>query len=367
MSMTPGLVSTLSPNTWARSSALLNPRTRQIAPSSFSPENFLPSVPAPGRLNQLATSLPANVSAESGSASPSGIQDVSLPQYAFTAPPAGITGTGANLQADAPATVLGASVLPPALQSAESFTINGTTVNLTAGMTPMQIVEAINTANGGNPPPGLAMTRLDPGNHLILTSADAKSSITVAGSAPGLGLANGTTNPTNLLTQGTVSAGQTLVITIGSNDPLTITFGADPNQVSTLADLKDKLKTLTGGTASVDAGGNVSITAANPADAITVTGTASPAAFGIHTTTVAPPNEGLLTNNSPDGPNNEIAWPWTVSTGGTFPGTFAQTGSLTNALSPTMFALRSEMMNTLFAMSGDLGTSGTVAQNSRLR
>jgi hypothetical protein len=333
------------------------------------------SVPAPGRLDQMARSSPANVSAGSGSGSPSGVRDVGLPQYAFTAPPAGITGTGADLQADAPATVLGASVLPPALQSAESFTINGTTVNLTAGMTPTQVVEAINTANGGNPPPGLARTRLDPGNHLVLTSADAKSAITVAGSAPGLGLADGTTNPTNLLTQGAVSAGQTLVITVGSNDPLTITFGTDPNEVSTLADLQNELKTMVGGTASVDASGNVSITAANPADTIAVTGTASPAAFGIHTTTAVPPNGGVLTNGFPNtpntpptSPNNEIAWPWTVSTGGsggTVPGMSAQTGSLTSALSPTMFALRTEMMNTLFAMSGDPGASGTVAQNSR--
>ena len=50
-------------------------------------------------------------------------------------------------------------------------------------------------------------------------------------------IAVGTSNPTNLLTQSAVAAGQTLVVQIGANTT-TITFGTGGSQVSTLAEIQ---------------------------------------------------------------------------------------------------------------------------------
>ena len=124
-------------------------------------------------------------------------------------------------------------------------------------------------------------TATAPGGLLTLASADADTAIDLTGTDSGLliefGIAVGPAAPNNLLTQGAVTAGQTLTITIGTNTPLTVTFGTDdgaaPPEVSTLAELNAALGTLTGGTASVNlTDGNISITAGNTSDAIAVGG-----------------------------------------------------------------------------------------------
>ena len=221
--------------------------------------------------------------------------------------PATITGTGATLLADAVAVDTGGQSLPGAMVNAGTLTINTQAINITAGMTPTQVKNAINAAA----PPGVAAT-LDGTNHLILTSADAKTAITVSGSTPALltelGLSAGTTNPTNLLTQSAVAAGQTMKITIGSNPPLTINFGV--GQVETLQDLTTALHQLvTSGYASstsVGPTGNIGITAASQSDTITITGDATPLNFGMHTTTALPSNQTVVASDVPTFLNESV-------------------------------------------------------------
>ena len=310
MSTTSALGNVIPPASSGIPSALGKLASGQLQPSIPGFENFLPTGMTSFFSGEVASLSSGNASAGLASSTASSVQNSDLPS-AVILQPAKITGTGAALAADAPASVVGTSALPANLASDTSFTINGTTVNLKSGMTPAQIVQAINTANNGQPPTGLAAASLDSSNDLVLTGADAKTSITISGLeatgttvVPALGLADGTTTPTNLLTQKAVSAGQTLTVTIGSNPPLTITFGTDSGDVATLADLSSKLSTLVGGIASVDANGDISITAGSPFDTITVGGTASAATFGIQTTTAAPPDQLVVNNNSPTNPSN---------------------------------------------------------------
>ena len=129
--------------------------------------------------------------------------------------------------------------------------------------------------NGASRTTGVSAS-LDSGNHLVLQSSDAATAVTIGGGSSAsvlseLGLSAGTTNPTNLITQGAVTTPQTLTITVGANPALTVTFGTGAGQVSTLQGLETALSGLAGGIASVDpATGNLSITALNSTDSITV-------------------------------------------------------------------------------------------------
>jgi len=208
-----------------------------------------------------------------------------------------IIGSGAAILPDAVAVVTGTQVLPSGgLVNADTFSINGQAINLTAGMTPAQVRDAINTAA----PAGVTAS-LDGTSHLVLTSADADTAIAVTGSATALftelGIAVGTTQPTNLLTQNAVSTGQTLIITISGNPALTITFGTGVGQVSTLAELNTALAGLTGGIASVNtSNGNMSISTSG-SNTISVTGTATPLVFGLLTTSALPSNQTVVAND----------------------------------------------------------------------
>ncbi len=62
---------------------------------------------------------------------------------------------------DAPAKLTGAQVLPGTMTNAGTFTLNGATVTITAGMTPAQVLTAINTANAGGLPTGMQATTQD--------------------------------------------------------------------------------------------------------------------------------------------------------------------------------------------------------------
>jgi flagellar hook protein FlgE len=322
--------------------------------------------------------------------------------------PATMSGFGSTLSGDAVAKLNGTQVLPTTTQNGGSFTINGQTVSLVAGMTPAQVLAAItspvtvsggggfaggtvggapapitiaatnlngnvpltiNTINAGDTaaqvaskinaalgaapggadgiqatvdstgqivfssalgdavtlggdnatltaigfaagnrnstvgslPPGIASATLDATNRLVMTGADADTAINIAGSAPSLlselGLSVGATNPTNLLTQSAVAQGQTMTIQVGSNPPLTITFGTNqaavPPEVSTLAELSTALQTLSGGAASVT-NGNIKITANSLSDSVKITGDAPVANFGLHTTMALPSNQQVL-------------------------------------------------------------------------
>ncbi len=153
----------------------------------------------------------------------------------------------------------------------------------------------------GVPAGGLQAASLS-GNKLRLTSTDADSAIAVSGSATALftelGIGVGTTNPTNLLTQNAVAAGQTMDITVGATT-IPIVFGTGVGEVSTLAELSTALGTLPAGagTASINtANGNITIIAAG-ANNITVTGTASPLVFGMHTSSAIASNQVVIAND----------------------------------------------------------------------
>ncbi len=219
-------------------------------------------------------------------------------------PPAAakITGIGAALSPDAAAKITGTTILPAAMANGGTFTINGSgNITITVGMTPAQVLAAINTVA----PAGIVLPPTqDATGHLVLTSTNADTSITVASGATALlaelGISVGTTQPTNLLTQSAVAPGDTLIVTIGASSK-TITFGNGANQVSTLAELNsapDGLGGVTGGIASVNtSNGNISIVATSPTDTITITGTAQPKTFGMQTTSGIPSNQTVIAND----------------------------------------------------------------------
>jgi hypothetical protein len=227
-----------------------------------------------------------------------GLGRLTLPPIVSSA--ASMVGSGATLNPDAVAVVAGSQNIGGAYSSAGgTLVINGTTVNIAAGANSAAVLAAINA------PAVVAATgvtaSLNGSNNLVLTSANASTAIDVgAGSTllGELGLSATITNPTNLLTQGAVTAGQTLTVTIGANPPLTVTFGlntsAIPPEVATLAQLNAQLTTLVGNGASAasvnPANGNITITATTTGDAITVGGNANAAAFGLATTTATPSN-----------------------------------------------------------------------------
>ncbi|HET7679615.1 MAG TPA: flagellar hook-basal body complex protein [Xanthobacteraceae bacterium] len=210
-----------------------------------------------------------------------------------------ITGIGATLSPDAPAKVTGTAVLPPTITNAGSLTINGSAaINITAGMTPAQVVAAINAAA----PAGIVLPpTLDATGHLVITSTDADTDINVASASTAmmaeLGLSVGITKPTNLLTQSAVAQGDTLIVTIGAATK-TITFGTGAGEVSTLAELNsapDGLGGVGGGIASVNtATGNITITASSSTETITITGTAIPKTFGMQTKSAIPSNQVVI-------------------------------------------------------------------------
>jgi flagellar hook protein FlgE len=209
-----------------------------------------------------------------------------------------IIGSGANLKADAAAVVNGSAALTSLSSTGGSLVINGTTITITAGDNSAAVLADINAQTGTT---GVTAS-LDSSNKLVLTSADAKTNITIgSGSSSAelseLGLSAGTTNATNLLTQSAVSQSQTLTVTVGSNATTTITFGTGGGQVSTLAELNTALSGLAGGTASADSTGNISVAATNTTDTITIGGDATASSLGIHTATALPANGTVIASD----------------------------------------------------------------------
>jgi flagellar hook protein FlgE len=213
-----------------------------------------------------------------------------------------ITGIGAALSADAPAKVTGTTVLPATIANAGTLTINGSgAINITVGMTPAQVLAAINAAA----PAGIVLPPTqDATGHLVLTSTNADTDIAVASASTAmlaeLGISVGTTKPTNLLTQSAVAQGDTLVVAIGAATK-TITFGTGVGEVSTLAELNSApngLGGVNGGIASVNTStGNITITASSPTETITLSGTAVPKTFGMQTTSAIPSNQTVIAND----------------------------------------------------------------------
>jgi flagellar hook protein FlgE len=105
------------------------------------------------------------------------------------------------------------------------------------------------------------------------------------------------------LTQGIVSTGQQMIVNVTSvGSPQTITFGAAGvftlNHAGPTGSLLAQLQGLTGVSASVNAGnGNISFTAQNLNDTISLTGTASTQVFGLHTNSALPANQKVVAND----------------------------------------------------------------------
>jgi flagellar hook protein FlgE len=105
-----------------------------------------------------------------------------------------------------------------------------------------------------------------------------------------------------------VAQGDTLTVTVGPplgpTTTTTITFGMNAGQVSTLAELNslpDGLPKITGTTGSVDSHGNITITATNPNDNITLGGIVvnsnEAKNFGIGPTTALPSNQHVVADD----------------------------------------------------------------------
>lgn len=205
-----------------------------------------------------------------------------------------IKGAGAQLNPDAVAVLTGSASLAgyTVPNNTTSIVINGTTIAFAQNDTPANIVTKIQAQAGTT---GVSAA-LNASNRLVLTSASATAPITIGVGSDlnlltAIGAQVGTTEPMNLLTQSAVSAGQTLRIEVGANPPLNLTFGTGAGQIATLAQLSAALGTLSGGVAAVNAtNGNMTITAGNPADSITIGGTAAAAKFGIRTLKGYPSN-----------------------------------------------------------------------------
>jgi len=208
-----------------------------------------------------------------------------------------IIGSGGALLSDAAAVVTGTVDLSSLNATAGTLTINGVDVTINAGDDATAVTNDINGTVGVN------CTASIVGNKLVLTGPDAKTAISVDNTSDlavlnELGFAVGTTNPTNLLTQGAVGAGQTMTIQIGGNAMLTLNF--DVGQIETMGDLNTALAGLVGGTASVDpSNGNLTVTASTsgPTDIITIGGTATALNFGVHTLTGIPSNGSVVASD----------------------------------------------------------------------
>jgi flagellar hook protein FlgE len=234
-----------------------------------------------------------------------------------------ITGTGATLLPDAKAKGTGSVLLPSAgattlaslgVTVGQTFTVNDgtntTTFTAAAGDTISTLNTFLNSGAVGN---ANVAASIGAGNQLVLTGANFTSPITVGGSGAasiGFGVGANTFQPTNLLTQNTVAAGQTLTITTVTSPAApvvsTITFGG--GGVSTLGQLQTALAALGNVSASVNPGnGNVSITALNATDQITIGGNAGASRFGIQNLLAVPANGTVIANDVQTFTNESIS------------------------------------------------------------
>ncbi len=208
-----------------------------------------------------------------------------------------IIGSAAGLTYDAAAVLTGSASLASLSSAGGNIVINGSTITINPGDNATAVKNAINAASAG------VTATIDPtSNKLVLTSADADTNITIGGASSStvlseLGLSTGTTNATNLLTQSAVSQGQTLTITVGGNATTTVTFGTGVGEVSTIAELNTALAGLAGGTASADSSGNISVSASNTTDTITIGGDATASKLGIRTNTALPANGTVIASD----------------------------------------------------------------------
>jgi len=209
---------------------------------------------------------------------------------------ASITGTGAALMPDAPATLTGTAdtggYTVPA--GGVNLVLNGVTINLPATDTPTQIATAI-TGSSAN-----VTATIGSNGEITLTSNDASTPVDIqtgsdSGLLTALGVSIGNNEPTNLLTQNAVASGSDMVLQFGSNPATTITFGTGAGDVATMAQFETALSGLSGGTGTINpTDGDLTLTASNLTNTIAVSGTATPSVFGLQTTSALPPNGTVI-------------------------------------------------------------------------
>ena len=224
-----------------------------------------------------------------------------------------ITGTGATLSADAQAVALGTVTGLAGATTLASLGLNigdaisfgdGTNTTTHTVVAGDDINDVLTTIAGGT---AAVTATLDASGRLRVVSTNFLNTIAVTGTAAaaiGYGVGNNTFQPTNLLTQGAVAQGQTLIVTVGANAPQTITFGnaGMPGQVATLANLQTALSALANTTGNtVDATGNITIKASSATDNIVLTGTVTTtnqiANFGVKTLSALPSNQTVIAND----------------------------------------------------------------------
>jgi flagellar hook protein FlgE len=235
----------------------------------------------------------------------------------FTADPlvgapaaARITGTGATVLPDAKAAGTGSTLLPSGAATTlaslgmtvgQQITVydgtNTTTFTMAANT---DTIATLNAAiNGGT---ANVTASVSAGNQLVLTGGNFTDPITVGGNGAadvGFGVGQNNFQPTNLITQNTVAAGQTLTFTTvtppGAPTTSTVTFGP---ALATLGQLQTALAALGNVSASVNpANGNISVTALNATDQITVGGSAGASRFGIQNLLAIPANGTVIADD----------------------------------------------------------------------
>jgi flagellin-like hook-associated protein FlgL len=176
-----------------------------------------------------------------------------------------------------------------------TFTVgSGSTQTITFGTGALEVstLAELSTALGNLT--GFTSATVNAANgNISFTALSSADDVVVDGTADitNFGFATNTTltfEPANA-TIGALTASSTLTVQVGSNTTTTVTFGTGAN-VGNLRDLNAALAGLAGGSASVDSAGNLSVTANNNTDSITIGGTTTLATFGVTAGVTAPAN-----------------------------------------------------------------------------
>ena len=181
-----------------------------------------------------------------------------------------------------------------------SIVINGTTIPLAANASVATVLGDINTALNSSSPTGdnggPQRQRRPHAHRQRCRHHDRRPGRQSAGL--GIGLTTGSTPPvTNLLTQNAVAQNETMIIQFAPNAATTITFGTLANQIASMAALNTALGalpapgTLNGGSGSINAQGDITLTAGNLTNSISVTGSATTSVFGLKLNSALPPRQ----------------------------------------------------------------------------
>jgi flagellar hook protein FlgE len=230
-----------------------------------------------------------------------------------------ITGIGATLLPDAVAVGTGSIALGSGTATTLAslgFTV-GTTLTVSDGAstttytyTAGDKVSNLITAIGAGA--AQVTASVNGSNQLVLTGANALVPVTVGGTGVAMVFGPGQNNfqPTNLLTQNAVAAGQTLTFTTDTVPaaPVTSTITFGPGQVATMAQLQTALLAFGNVTAGVNStNGNITVTANNPTDQITVGGNAGASRFGIQNLLAVPANGTVIADDVQTFTNESIS------------------------------------------------------------